>query len=212
MLNYDSYTIVVLFISFAIAISVHEFSHAGMLYLLGDRSGKTRARLTLRPDVHFKWWGVLLMLFTGLIIGNPVFIDEDRVIKKFGFGWALFFTKLAGPFSNLVTAAIMLLVVKYYEGYQGIDECDFYILIMILKFIAYVNVYMFTFNMLPFPMLDGGVVLLILSLKLKIELPVIIIGYILLIAFIALLYFCPNFVLVKEYSNLQNWLMERIIY
>ena len=45
-----------------IAISMHEFAHGYMSYLLGDPTPKMDGRLTLNPFRHLDVWGTLCLL------------------------------------------------------------------------------------------------------------------------------------------------------
>lgn len=125
VLGFELDFLVVYATGLVMSVSIHEFSHAFALYLLGDRSARTRERLSLRPDLHFKWWGYLMLLFLGVIVGNPVFIEKNEAEIKYNWYYVLIVTKLAGPLSNLLTAIITLLLLKYINGYPNIEEVGF---------------------------------------------------------------------------------------
>ncbi|NDB22375.1 MAG: hypothetical protein EB020_16090, partial [Proteobacteria bacterium] len=65
---------IVTLISFAIGITVHEFSHTAAALLLGDKTATRAGRLTLNPLKHLDPFGTLLLLLAS-VSGGP------------GFGW-----------------------------------------------------------------------------------------------------------------------------
>ena len=169
MLGLELGFLVVYIMAIVISVSIHEFSHAYALYLFGDHSTRTRKRLSLRPDLHFKWWGYVILLLTGVIIGNPVLIEKDEVDLKYNWYLVLIAVKLAGPLSNLITAVIAFFVIKYIEGCPNIKSDGYESIAFFLVLFAFVNVLLFVLNMIPVPLLDGGVLLLVIGMIFDIE-------------------------------------------
>ena len=70
--NRESMTIdAVLYLMFGYALLIlvflplHEFAHAGVAYLCGDRTALWHGRLTLNPLKHLDPWGTAMMLLIG---------------------------------------------------------------------------------------------------------------------------------------------------
>lgn len=140
-----------------IAFPLHEFSHAWAANMLGDRTARYLGRLSLDPRVHFDMLGGLLLLISALggsfIVGwakptpvNPTNLRGGRQ----GEAWVA----LAGPLSNLIMAAIAAIPLRillatgtYYDTPVLFQD--------LLFFLVYFSVFLFIFNLLPIPPLDG---------------------------------------------------------
>jgi len=137
-----------------VAMTVHEASHAGMGYILGDHTAKHEGRLSLNPLVHID--PVFTVLIPGIMIalGQPPILAAKPVpfnpyaVKYGEFGAAL--VAVAGPLSNLLLAVLA-------GGVLGIlGEGTVY---NIVKFFLSLNVSLAIFNLVPWPPLDGSRVL-----------------------------------------------------
>src|SRR6056297_159515 len=93
-----------------LSLSIHEYSHGYVSYLLGDPTPKTNGRLTLNPIAHLDLVGSLVLLITRRIgWAKPVPIDP-RYYKNPRKG--LMLVGIAGPGSNLIMAAIFAIIFK----------------------------------------------------------------------------------------------------
>ena len=133
-----------------ISLSLHEFAHAFTAYRYGDHSVENRGYLTLNP---------LKYTHPGLSIGLPLLII---LLGGIGFpGGAVYlhtqgFTKgqrtrvsLAGPFTNLVLGAILLIVVRLMESSSLVN------LAATLTMLAFLQVTAAVLNLIPMPGFDG---------------------------------------------------------
>jgi len=139
--------LILLIIALLIVVTIHEFSHAAVANFFGDPTAKHSGRLTLNPLKHLDPIGVLMMFIAHIGWGKPVPVNP-RYFKNPKREEAL--TALAGPASNLLLAVILAIPVKYFA--EIIPSQITYFLAMMMD----VSIYLFAFNMLPFPPLDGS--------------------------------------------------------
>jgi Zn-dependent protease len=144
--------IVLVLIVLVISISIHEAAHAWSAYELGDATAKRQGRLTLNPIVHFDPLGAIMLLFMavagwGIGWGKPVPVNPYNLRTNPRIGMGL--TSAAGPFSNLVLAALSAIPIRL----VGASMPD--LLTMFLWTMVSVNVALALFNLIPLPPLDG---------------------------------------------------------
>ncbi len=133
-------------------VTIHEFSHGLVAYLLGDPTAKEQGRLTLNPLRHidFFWtilFPALLFISTGgkfaIGMAKPVPVDFSRLNRpKTDMIWV----GLAGPASNFLLAAFLSSLFHLSGN-------------IFLLFAVYVNLGLGMFNLIPIPPLDGSRVL-----------------------------------------------------
>ena len=156
-----------------VGFPVHEFMHAWAAYRLGDNTARWQGRLTLDPRVHFDMFGGLILAFTA--------ISSAAIGGGFLFGWAKptpvnpmniangrqgeAVVAFAGPFSNLVVAAIVALPLRLVLSSNDLIRMVVDSEPLLLAFNVgmgrlTLNVLLFIFNLLPVPPLDGWKVLM----------------------------------------------------
>ncbi len=140
-----------------LGLTVHEYMHAKVAYLLGDSTAKDQGRVTLDPLKHIDWFGFLFIILAGFGWAKPVQIDR-RSLKNPRRDEMLI--SVAGPLSNLILGFLCVIIIKMFvtyiphstDGtYSGIRE--------ILVYAVFINYGLFIFNMLPIPPLDGSHIL-----------------------------------------------------
>ena len=139
--------------SILIASTVHEYAHAYAAYKLGDYTAKMNGRMTLNPIAHIDPVGAIMMILFRFGWSKPVPVNEYN-FKNPVVGTAI--TSFAGPFSNLLLAAIMAIPLRIIVA-SSPDTFGFlgtFLLIFIL-----VNISLTVFNLLPIPPLDGSKIL-----------------------------------------------------
>jgi Zn-dependent protease len=150
---------VFLYIIIIFSSIIHEFAHGWAALSLGDQTAQREGRLTLNPLAHIDLFGtvvlpIFLMFTSGIFIGyaKPVPFNPLN-LKKPMRDTAL--VGIAGPSSNLLIAAILGLVVRFFGNYVFLSE-----IAPFLSFVVVINIYLALFNLIPVPPLDGSKVLL----------------------------------------------------
>jgi Zn-dependent protease len=140
-----------------ICITLHELSHGAVAYALGDDTAKNAGRLTLNPLAHIDWWGLVMMVVFRFGWAKPVPVNMYRFKKP---KWGMAVTALAGPVSNVVIAAVFLLLygVLYTPLFLNGGGTARAIEEMIMT-TAYLSLALAIFNFVPISPLDGSKVL-----------------------------------------------------
>lgn len=141
-----------------ISLSVHEYSHALVGYMLGDPTAKRMGRLTLNPLSHIDPIGTVLVPLMGVLSGFPLigwakpvpFNPYNLKYRK----WGPVMVALAGPVSNFTSALIYLFLLKFVLVVLGLPVSN--LLVMFLFILVIVNVILGLFNFIPVPPLDGS--------------------------------------------------------
>ncbi|WP_066832080.1 site-2 protease family protein [Collinsella ihumii] len=152
-----------------IGIVIHESAHALAAYLLGDRTARSRGRISLNPLNHIDPFGTVLLPLIMLVAGGPIFAFAKPVPVYLG---NLKNPKrdevavaLAGPVSNVllagVGAVLLRLVVSNGDAVIGfMGENVLYLTNFLITFMS-VNLSLAFFNLIPLPPLDGSSILVL---------------------------------------------------
>jgi Zn-dependent protease len=147
------YTLIILIFS---AI-VHEVSHGVVAEKLGDSTARDEGRITLNPIPHIDPFGSILLPGFLMLVGSPIVfgaakpvpVNFDRLRPR-KLGMAL--VSLAGPFSNFILAALLILPLKFGLIAAG-PVADIWLKAVVI------NIILGTFNLIPIPPLDGSKVI-----------------------------------------------------
>lgn len=132
------------------SLTVHEYSHGKVAYMLGDDTAKRLGRLTFNPLKHLDIVGVLFFYFVGFGWAKPVPVDWRNFENP---RRDMMYVAIAGPLSNVALAVICSVFIRMISPEENV------IAFVLLSFGVYMNVALAIFNMLPVAPLDGGSVI-----------------------------------------------------
>jgi Zn-dependent protease len=139
-----------------IAFTIHEFSHAWMAVQLGDDLPRRMGRLTLNPLVHLDPLGSILLLIAGFGWAKPVQVNPYNL--RWGPSMGMAVVAAAGPFSNLVMAALAAIPFRLGLVPQG-GSLLAGVLPSPSQFLTefiFINIILMLFNLIPIAPLDGS--------------------------------------------------------
>ncbi len=148
-----------------VVITLHEFGHAWMAYRCGDDTAQRQGRVTLNPAAHIDPIGTVALPLIALFLniagqggiarfiigwGRPVPVDYERLRNV---DRDSLFVAMAGPAMNLILAVVVMVLAKValLAGVRPLAEAAF--------MLAEVSMYLFFFNLIPVPPLDGSHIL-----------------------------------------------------
>jgi Zn-dependent protease len=143
-------TFVVVLIGWIFSLCLHEFSHAAVAYLGGDTTVREKGYLTFNPlkythPVYSLLMPLLFLVMGGIgLPGGAVYIETWRLRSK---NWVSA-VSLAGPFSNLVLAITLSVILQ-------LAPVDFSGIWPGLAFLALLQVTALVLNLIPVPPFDG---------------------------------------------------------
>lgn len=129
-----------------VAIIFHELAHGFTAYKLGDNTAKDAGRLTINPLKHIDPIGFIFMLVFKFGWAKPVPINPNNFKKR---KRDTILVSIAGPLINYVIAIVMGFAIALIPIRS---EIVFQIVLTTLWY----NIMLGTFNLLPFPPLDGS--------------------------------------------------------
>jgi len=149
--NLDAITILLTIPAVLWAISFHEFCHAFAAKMVGDPTAERFGRLTLNPLSHFDPIGALLLLFVGFGWAKPVPINTRyfRHPRR-----DIFIVSIAGVAGNMLTAALCVLILRFFGGaiFSLAGEHGITMIGQMFR----INLFLAAFNLIPIPPLDGS--------------------------------------------------------
>lgn len=134
------------------SLILHECAHAYVALKCGDPTAKYLGRLTMDPRKHLDPIGTVCMIVLGVGWAKPVPVNP-RNFKNYRRDDLL--VSLAGIAMNLLLSLIgtFFYVLIYKKVRTGGDFV--YYLFMFFQYLAYMNIALAVFNLLPIPPLDG---------------------------------------------------------
>ncbi len=155
------------------SVILHEVSHGYVALLFGDTTAKRSGRLTLNPIAHIDPLGSIILPAILILSGvspigyaKPVPVNVSALRKPRN---QAVWVSLAGPFTNLVIASIVGLILRErllhelsVATFLGASTSATYgggALDQYLFYLGIINVMLAIFNLIPIPPLDGSAVL-----------------------------------------------------
>lgn len=147
-----------------IAICCHEVAHGYVSYRLGDPTPKQTGRLTWNPLKHLDLFGSLCLLVFGFGWAKPVQVNPYYYRKQ---KRGMVMVALAGPVTNFLLAFVGCLIVSLITRFMGESitfetETAYRAFLYVIQFLYYfilLNIGLGSFNLIPFPPLDGSKIL-----------------------------------------------------
>ena len=152
-------------VALIVGIVIHESAHALAAYVLGDKTARSRGRVSLNPLAHIDPFGTVLLPLLMLAAGGPVFAFAKPVpvylnnLKHPKRDELL--VALAGPLSNALLAlagALIGYILLPLLAEQAAMSLLYYLFSFFMTFIV-VNLSLAFFNLIPLPPLDGSSIL-----------------------------------------------------
>lgn len=143
-------TFAIVLFGWIFSLCLHEFSHALVAYIGGDYTVREKGYLTFNPlkYTHPLFSLVLPLLFLVMggigLPGGAVYIERGRIRNPL----MLSLVSLAGPFSNLLVAIVLGLILRFSDT---IPEAY----LPGLSFLLVLQVSAVLFNSIPLPPFDG---------------------------------------------------------
>jgi Zn-dependent protease len=136
-----------------ISVTVHEFAHNYIGYLMGDPTPRDLGKLTLNPMKHIYWPGWLMWVLIGFGPLGFAPINERRMRDP---RWGYLAAVAAGPISNLLMA--ILAAIPFWLGLDPSEPGPKAIIPTGAQFLTGMvqwNVLLFLFNLIPVYGFDG---------------------------------------------------------
>ncbi len=135
-----------------ISLTLHEYSHGYVAYILGDDTAKRRGRLSFNPLRHLDLVGTLFIIFFHFGWAKPVPVDPRNFKDPRKH---MMFVALAGPAANLAIALVggFCLRMIFKNAQNNVALFDFFCVVVLI------NVILALFNLLPLFPLDGSSIL-----------------------------------------------------
>ena len=143
-------TFSIVFFGLIFSLCLHEFSHAIVAYYGGDTTVREKGYLTFNPlkythPVFSLVLPLLFLLMGGIgLPGGAVYIERWRIRNRY---W-LSAMSLAGPFSNLIFAIILGLILRF----SPVTDSGIW---PGVSFLLVLQVSAVLFNLIPLPPFDG---------------------------------------------------------
>ena len=144
-------TLVVLILS----VIAHEVAHGYAADSLGDPTARLAGRLTLNPLPHIDIMGSIVLPSLLVLTHSPILFGWAKPVPYNPFNlknhrWGETLVAVAGSATNILLAIIFGLIVRF-SPIIGLDQTA----VSFAATIAFINLFLGLFNLIPFPPLDG---------------------------------------------------------
>ncbi|MBI5369609.1 site-2 protease family protein [Candidatus Uhrbacteria bacterium] len=136
-------------VAILLSLTIHEFSHAFVGGLLGDKTAEREGRLSLNPLAHLDLIGFIPLLLFGFGWAKPVPFNPYNLKNP---KWDSVSIALAGPAANLALAIISAAGFRLTSASLG----SFNALTVFFFLLILLNLFLLFFNVIPIHPLDGS--------------------------------------------------------
>jgi Zn-dependent protease len=150
------------------SLCIHEFGHAFIAYVGGDRSVAAAGYLSLNPLKYAHpllsiGMPIIFLLIGGIgLPGGAVYIDE-RAIRS---DWWRSFASAGGPLGNLLFAVLIGWPFLVFQGEPPFGDIHFWAAV---AFLVFLQITALVLNLIPLPPFDGfGMISPWLSVELRV--------------------------------------------
>lgn len=149
MANFLSLVVLIL------SVIAHEVAHGYAADSLGDPTARLSGRLTMNPLPHIDLMGSIVIPALLIFSGSPILFGWAKPVPYNPYNlknqrWGEALVAVAGSATNLVLAIVFGLIVRFGAA-AGLDAA----MLSLAATIAFVNLFLGLFNLIPFPPLDG---------------------------------------------------------
>lgn len=146
---------VLTFIILILSIIAHEVAHGYTADSLGDPTARLAGRLTLNPLPHIDLMGSIILPALLIFTSSPIMFGWAKPVPYNPYNlrarrWGETLVALAGSATNILLAIIFGLMVRFAPAI-GLTQAT----LEIAATIAFINLFLGLFNLIPFPFLDG---------------------------------------------------------
>ncbi len=144
-----------------LSIIAHEVAHGYAANSLGDPTARLAGRLTLNPLPHIDLMGSIVIPALLIFTQSPILFGWAKPVPYNPYNlkarrWGETLVALAGSATNILLAIIFGLIVRFgpsplTTGGTMLDSAA----LSLAATIAFVNLFLGLFNLIPFPPLDG---------------------------------------------------------
>lgn len=148
-----------------LSVIAHEVAHGYAANSLGDPTARLAGRLTLNPLPHIDLMGSIILPALLVFTHSPIMFGWAKPVPYNPFNlkhqrWGETLVAVAGSATNILLAIIFGLIVRFGStplttGGTALPEAA----LSLAATIAFINLFLGLFNLIPFPSLDGFTVL-----------------------------------------------------
>lgn len=137
------------------SVIAHEVAHGYAANSLGDPTARLAGRLTLNPIPHIDLMGSIIIPALLVLTGSPILFGWAKPVPYNPYNlrnqrWGETLVAIAGSATNILLAIIFGLIVRF-GPILGFGATA----LSLASIIAFVNLFLGLFNLIPFPPLDG---------------------------------------------------------
>lgn len=143
------------FIVLIFSIIAHEVAHGYAANALGDPTARLAGRLTLNPLPHIDLMGSIVLPALLIFSNSPIIFGWAKPVPYNPYNlrnqrWGETFVALAGSATNIAIAVVFILLIRFVPSFAPSEAA-----LSFAAQIAFMNLFLGLFNLIPFPPLDG---------------------------------------------------------